>query len=213
MIRYYFTLALIALVLTGCQKPTMPAKESALNDRQVIALNGKIALTVEHPDIVHYFQSSFLCDDSNRMNHQDFCGDVSTLIERIYFETVMISPNQKVIGFAIGSSELEPDTAVGIYQMESEQSPLTFLTPYYLGNQFIGFSPSGTYFAYQADCFEGYCGLYVRQSDTLATRDTINSAEYADERTKKVVFSRWISDTEIEYWLGEQLNTFDFSER
>jgi hypothetical protein len=88
---------------------------------------------------------------------------------------------------------------VGIFSFSDDT--LSLLTNYYLGNEFISFSPSGKYFVYQGNCREAMCGLFIQESSTLHHMIDINNPVFVDERMSNAVFVQWISDNEVEYRL------------
>src|SRR3989344_4001915 len=122
--------------------------------------------------------------------------------------TPSLSADKMKIGFTIESDTLTPDKVVGIFSRSA--NAVNLLGGYYLGNAFIGFSPNGTNFVYQGGCFEGMCGLYVKNSETLADKASLSDSESADARTRTATFVRWISDNEIEYKLGSELKQASF---
>lgn len=193
--------------------PGIGAPGAALaSDSRSVLLGGRPVLTIDDDQIVQWFRSkSQLCDARNigsTPDRRQFCTDVGTFRSKTRFASVAASPDGTVIGFTIESDALTPDTAAGIFFRSS--GSVTFLTGYYLGNRFLSFSPGGAHFAYQGDCFEAKCGLYVRDSGTLAEKLRVNGPAAGTERTQNATFVRWISDHEIEYTLGGQPRTASF---
>lgn len=77
------------------------------------------------------------------------------------------------------------------------------LTRYYLGNEFLGFSPDGTYFAVKDSCFEAKCSITVYQTNTLSVVEKVNDTP-GDERSHSAVFVSWNSNKTLSYKLGEE---------
>lgn len=181
-------------------------------DRKTVIRNGQPVLTIDNDQIVQWFRSqSQLCDQRNigsTADRRTFCTNTATFRDKTRFASISPSPDGTSIGFTIESDALAPDTVVGIFFRSSGN--ITFLTTYYLGHRFLGFSPSGTNFIYQGNCFEAKCGLYVRDSATLAEKLRVNEPVGGVERTQNATFVRWISDNEIEYKLGDQLKSGSF---
>ena len=74
---------------------------------------------------------------------------------------------------------------------------------FYLLNEFISFSPSGAYFVYRNSCFEGMCYHTIADSETRAVRAVLSDEDAASrEEALNTVFVRWLSDTEVEYKVG-----------
>jgi len=122
------------------------------------------------------------------------------------FTSIAVSPDKMEIGFTIESDTLAPDTVVGIFSKSTNIVKL--LTSYYLGNEFISFSPNGTYFIYRGECWEAMCGLFVKDSKTLSEKASINNPEYVDSRQWDARFVQWIRENEVEYKL-ESINSND----
>ncbi|MFA6486361.1 MAG: hypothetical protein WCT40_03275 [Candidatus Magasanikbacteria bacterium] len=223
------SIALATLFITGCSsndtvrffgKNNTPATLSLTGvptlsaDHETIVANGKILLSIDNDAIFDFFKTkSQLCDASNTTNDPDrklFCENKSTFKSHARFTSIVVSPDKAEIGFTVETDVVTPDKVVGIFYPTRPTNAVNFLTSYYLGSEFISFSPSGKNFVYQGFCWEAMCGLFIKNSNSLATITEINNPEYADLRTQKVEFVRWISDDEIEYKLGTELKQASF---
>lgn len=171
-------------------------------DKKSIVADGKVLLTV-----------SQLCDGYNLTSTPDrpmFCENKISFKNKARFDSIVASPDKMKIGFTIVIDPLSPEAGVaGIFVRSTNK--INFLTDYYIGNEFISFSPGGANFVYQAGCFEAMCGLYIENSETFARKTILSdSSEYADTRTRNATFVRWISDNEVEYRLGTELKRESF---
>ena len=54
------------------------------------------------------------------------------------------------------------------------------------------------------------CGLFIKDSETLAEKINLNNPEYVDVRSVDAEFVKWISDNEVEYKLGTELKRASF---
>ena len=179
-------------------------------DRKSVS-DGQIVLAIDNDQIVEWFRTqSQLCDTGSINSTPDrrmFCTDKATFRDRTRFASAVPSPDRMTIGFTISSDTLAPDTVAGIYQRST--GTVRFLTSYYIGNQFISFSPSGAKFVYQGGCFEANCGLFVRDTVTLVEKARVNDL-VGGERHQNATFVRWVSDNEAEYRLGGDLKRVTF---
>jgi hypothetical protein len=175
-------------------------------DRKSVVVDGQVLLPIDHDQIVDWFRTkSQLCDAYNITTTADrrmFCEDKASFRDRTRFASVAVSPDRMTIGLTIESATLSPDTVAGIFLRSTGR--VHFLTGYYLGNHFIGFSPTGTNFAYRGNCLEAKCGLFIVDSLTLDERASLNNPN-GDSRVKDATLVRWISDNEVEYRLGTEL--------
>lgn len=182
------------------QKPTLSADEKS------ITVDGEVVLAIDHDTIFNWFKtSSQLCDEANITSTPDrkgFCENVDEFKNQTRFASLVVSPDNTSIGFTIETDTLLPDTVVGIFSRADNR--VTLLSNFYLGNDFIGFSPTGENFAYTDDCLGGLCALYIKNSKTLVEKITLSDAEYADARTNMVMLVRWVSDNEIVYQVGTE---------
>ena len=169
-------------------------------------------LAIDNDTIFNWFKTeSQLCDGYNLTSNPDrkmFCENKTSFKNQTKFASVVVSPDKMKIGFTIESDTLSPDKVVGIFLRSTNK--VNILTNYYLGNEFISFSPSGANFVYQSGCFEGICGLFVKNSETFAIKASLNNPEFADYRSQNAIFVRWISDNQVEYKLGTELKQESF---
>lgn len=176
-------------------------------DGKTITAEGLTLLAIDNDEIFNWFrQESRLCDEANSSTNEErksFCENKAIFRNKTRFNSITVSPDKLKVGFSITSDTLTPDTVVGIFIRPTAKVAL--LTNYYLGNEFIGFSPSGMNFVYQSNCWEGMCGLTIKDTETLTDRVSLNNPEFLDERQENITFIRWISDNEIEYKLGTKL--------
>jgi hypothetical protein len=189
-----------------------PATPSLSADKKSIVAGDKILLAIDNDTIFNWFKAeSELCDGYNLTSAPDrktFCENKTSFKNQTSFASIVISPNKMKIGFAIESDTLSPDKVVGIFSCST--NAVNLLSSYYLGNEFVGFSPNGTNFIYQGGCFEGMCGLYVKNSETLVDKVSLSDSEFVDARDRTATFVRWLSDNEIEYKLGTELKRASF---
>ncbi|HYF05100.1 MAG TPA: hypothetical protein VEA59_02920 [Patescibacteria group bacterium] len=182
-------------------------------DKKSIVEAGTVLFSVDREEIFTWFRtSSQLCDEANistAPDRQSFCTNKDTFKAQTRFANVVVSPDNQHIGFTIESDTLTPDKVVGVFSRK--QNLVTLLTNYYLGNEFISFSPTGTHFIYQGACFEGLCGFLVKETQSLTTKTTINIPEFLDgARAQNVTFVRWVSDNQLEYKEGEEVKQISF---
>lgn len=214
-------LALVVLIVAPLleQSPTAVTSPSATSsgtlvlsgDRKSVVVDGQVVLAIDDDQIVDWFRTkSQLCGQHNITNTPDrrlFCENKASFRTQTQFASVVGSPDGMQIGFTIESATLSPDTVAGIFLRSTGK--VHFLTSYYLENQFVGFSPTGTNFVYQGGCFEARCGLFIIDSKTLAEKASLNKLD-GGERHQNATFVRWISDNEVEYRLGTELRRESF---
>ncbi len=180
-------------------------KISITADGKSITSDDVAILSIENDVIFNWFKTeSQLCDGSNidsNPSRKLFCEDKNAFKNITRFRTVSISPDQKTWVFVVESDTLTPDAVIGVFLRDSQQ--VRMLTGYYLGNEFISFSPDGNYFVYKSSCWEGNCAFYVKDVVTLV--DKINFIPKEADVRGKYEFVRWISDEEIEYRLNGEL--------
>ncbi len=184
-------------------------------DQKSIVANNIPLLTIGDEAIFNFFKTqSQLCNKSNINNtprRKMFCEDKTTFTSSTYFTSITSSPNGLVIGFTLATDELSPDTVVVIFYPTRTTTKINFLTNFYLGNKFISFSPNGDLFIYQDICFEGMCGLTIKNSDTLFNvADLNNPIAGPDSRTEYVEFIKWLSNNSVEYKLGTATKQISF---
>lgn len=181
-------------------------------DKKGVVVDGKVLLSIDNDTVFNWFKTeSLLCDGYNLTSTPDrkmFCENKTSFKNQTKFASIAVSPDKMKVGFTIESDTLSPDKVVGIFNRPANK--VTLLTNYYLGNEFISFSPSGTNFVYQGGCFEGMCGLFIKNSETLTNKASLNNPEFADARGQSASFVRWISDNKLEYKLGTELRQESF---
>jgi len=223
------SLAGLVLVLAGCtqqattanqnlNQPTnnppvaTPGIPSLSADKKSIVADDKVLLAIDNDTIFNWFKTkSQLCDGYNLTSTPDrktFCENKTSFKNLTRFTSIIVSPDNMKIGFTVESDTASPDKVVGIFSRTA--NTVNLLGSYYLGNEFISFSPNSTNFVYKGGCFEGMCALYVTNSETLAVKVSLSDSEFADARTRTATFVRWISDNEIEYKLGSEIKRASF---
>ncbi len=190
----------------------VPVTPFLSTDKKSISTDSKILLVIDNDTIFNWFKTkSQLCDGYNLTSSPDrkmFCENKTSFKSQTRFTSIVISPDKMKIGFTIESDTLSPDKVVGVFSLSTNS--VNLLGSYYLGNEFISFSPNGINFVYKGDCFEGMCGLYVKNSETLTDKTSLSDSEFADARTRTATFVKWLSDNEIEYKLGTELKRISF---
>lgn len=197
----------IKIVNQKKQSTTTSTKVSLSADKKNIISDGKILLTIDDNIIFDFFKNkSQLCDEYNITTTSDrkmFCQNKTTFKNETRFKSIVSSPDGKKIGFTIESDTLSPDTVVGIFYPYNTTNKVNFLSNYYLGNEFLSFSPNGTNFVYSGGCFEAICAFYIKDSETL--KDKIDFIPQEADVRGNYEFVRWISNNEIEYKLNNEL--------
>ncbi len=179
-------------------------------DKKNIIAEGVTLLTIEDNAIFSFFKDkSGLCDEINidTVDEKTFCENKEIFKSKTRFTSIILSTDKTKIGFTIESDQLSPDKVAGIFYPNRVTDKIYFLTSYYLGNEFISFSPSGINFVYRNGCFEGYCGLYIKNSETLEAKISFSSG---DGGIQNFQFVRWISDNEFEYKINSELKKLLF---
>ncbi len=177
-------------------------------DKKSVVADSKVLLSIDSDTIFNWFKTeSQLCDGYNLTSTPDrkmFCENKTSFKNQTRFASIIVSPDKMKIGFTIESNTLSPDKVAGIFLRSTNK--VQILTSYYLGNEFISFSPSGTNFVFSSYCFENDCGFTIKNSDTLANKISFgNTPDHSDYR-----FVKWISDKEIEYKDGTELKRKSF---
>ena len=170
-------------------------------------------LVIEDDAIFNFFKTKTeLCEEYNitAPDRRLFCDNKDIFKSKTRFTSILSSSDNTKIGFAIESDALSPDKVAGMFYPSRSADKIHFLTNYYLGNEFISFSPSGTHFVYRSSCWEAMCGLFIKDSETLADKINLNDPEYLDLRSVDAEFVKWISDNEVEYKLGTELERASF---
>lgn len=193
---------------------TQPPNNSVLGtpslsaDKKSIVVDSNVLISIDNDTIFNWFKTeSQLCDEYNitrTADRKSFCENKVSFKNLTKFASITVSSDEMKIGFTIESDTLSPDKVAGIFLLSSNKVHL--LTDYYLGNEFISFSPNGKYFVYQGGCWEGLCGLFIKESETLTEKASLNNPEYADAKSS----IRWLSDNEVEYKLGTELKQVSF---
>jgi len=176
-------------------------------DKKSIVVDGKVALSIDDELIFKFFKNeSQLCDSSNinsNPGRKMFCEDKVTFKNLTRFKSIVVSGDGKKVGLTIESDTLSPDTVVGIFYPNKTLDKVSMLSNYYLGNEFIIFSPNSINFVYRGGCWEAMCAFYIKDSKTL--EDKINFIPQEPDSHGNYEFVKWISDTEIEYKLDSIL--------
>jgi len=197
-------------VKTNNPPVTTPVAPSLSADKKSLVADGKVLLTIDNETIFNWFKTeSQLCDGYNLTSTTDrkmFCENITSFKNLTRFASIVVAPDKMKIGFTIESDTLFPDKVVGIFLRSTNK--VYILTNYYLGNEFIGFSPSGKNFVYRGACFEGDCGFFIKDSDTLDVKGDFHGT-YLDSGIN-YSFVRWISDNEADYKLGSELKRASF---
>jgi len=183
-------------------------------DKKSIMDNNNVLLSVDNAVIRNFFVTdSQLCDSANLSSTPDrklFCTDIAAYKASTRFASLIVSSNQTKMGYSIETDTLSPDKVLGMLYPNSVSNQVVILTDYSLGNEFLGFSPNGTYLIYQGNCWEGMCGLTIKNAETLATVLNINNPEYVDMRTVNAKFVKWLSNNSVEYTLGTETKQATF---
>lgn len=169
----------------------------------------KELLKIEDEQIVEFFvDKSPLCDQSNiwRLGRKEFCTDREIFTYRTKFRDIVVSPDKKAVGLIIETEEAsEENTVIALFYPERKRKRVHMLTAYYPGNEFLWFSPKGTYFIYKWNCQKTICGLYITETETLKGKSPLGLPTVIDERTQDTSFVRWVSDTKIEYLVWDTI--------
>ena len=190
------------------KQPTVISVKASLSvDKKSIISDGKVLLTIDDDMIFNFFKNkSQLCDEYNITTTPDrkmFCENKTTFKNETRFKLIVVSSDGKKIGFTLESDALSPDTVVGIFYPYNSTNKVSLLSDYYLGNEFLSFSPNSINFVYSGGCWEAICAFYIKDSETL--KDKINFIPAEADMRGNYEFIRWISDNEIEYKLDKEL--------
>lgn len=185
---------------------------SVSEDGKIIMRNDVPLLAIDDMRLMNMFrEESQLCDEFNITSSDErraFCEEREAFVSQTSFTSIAVSPDMNEIWFKLESEAMIPDALVGFLSVSSGE--IIFLSNFYLWNELIGFSPSGTYFAYRGMCWEAKCGVSIRDSETLEEVWSINNPEYIDMRQDDMQFIRWISDSEVEYEIGGEVLQLSF---
>lgn len=172
-------------------------------DKKLIVQGNKVLLSIDDDTIFNFFKTkSQICNEYNITTTPDrkmFCEDKVTFKKETRFKSIEVARDEKKVGFTLESDTLSPDTVVGIFYPHSTKNKVIFLSGYYLGNEFLSFSPTGINFVYRGGCWEAICAFYIKDSETL--QDKINFIPKEADARGNYEFVRWVSDSEIEYKL------------
>ena len=200
---------------TYTKEQTPPATETTItlsSDKKSIMENDKVLLKIDNDTIFNWFKNdSQLCEGYNLtsvIDREKFCRNLNSFKSQTRFASIIVSPDKIKIGFSIESDTLTPDKVVGIFL--TTDNTVKLLSNYYLGNEFISFSPQSTYFVYKGICWEGLCGLFVKDANTLEDKISLNNPEFLDMRTVDANFINWITDNKITYKLGTETKEVSF---
>lgn len=179
-------------------------------DKKSIDADGKVLLSIDNDTIFNWFKTeSQLCDSDNintTADRKSFCENKSSFKNLTKFSSIVVSPDKTKVGFTIESDTLSPDTVVGFFNRATNS--VSLLTGYYLGNEFINFSPNGTNFAYRGGCFEAICAFYIKNSETL--KDKIDFIPREADMRGNYVFVKWLSDNQFQYKIDTELKQYSF---
>lgn len=200
----YWALLIIVLILVDSNWTTIWYRgATTVSSSTVISFDGASIIS-NGKTLVDNDAVFNTCDETgNPISSTRLCTNKN----RIRFSSVVASPDKINFGINIRSDVATDDTVVGIFRRSINR--VDILTNYYTGNEFISFSPSGMNFAYKGDCFEGLCALFIKSSETLASKASLRNP-LVDDPAQNITFVRWISDNEIEYKLGSELKRFSF---
>lgn len=176
-------------------------------DKKSISADDKVILVIDNDTIYNWIKTkSQLCDKYNidsPLDRRMFCENKVSFKNQTRFTSIVVSPDKTKIGFTIESDTLTPDKVVGIFSRST--NTVSLLSSYYLGNEFISFSPKGINFVYKGGCFEGNCALFVKDSETLADKISLSDSVNIEARSRTAIFVKWLSDNEVEYKLDTEI--------
>lgn len=202
VILFFFT-----WIKSHSQNGTTPAFEKIVvsGDKKSIHAGNEVILPVDDDVLFNWFKTeSQLCDESNinsNLARKLFCESKEEFRRATQFKSIVVSPDNLTVGFTIESEALTPDTLVGLLLRSVDgNNSVEFLTNYYLGNEFLSFSPSGKYFVYKSGCFEAMCAFYIK--DVVTLDDKVTFIPNEPDARGNYEFVRWITDDEIEYTLN-----------
>ncbi len=213
MKKLTISILLLCILMIGyfvLNKKTELTTITLSGDKKSIISNGKALLSVDDDYIFNWFKNeSQLCDSPNietAPDRRSFCQDKVYFKKLTHFSSISISPNKEKIGFTIVSDTLSPDSVVGIFSKNA--NTVNILTNYYLGNEFISFSPDGNSFVYKGGCWEAICVFYIKDSETM--KDKIDFIPKYEDMRGNYVFIRWLSKNSFEYKVGDELKEYKF---
>lgn len=184
--------------------PTLSVDKKSINDDR------KVLLSIDNDTIFNWFKTkSQLCNSHNidtTADRKAFCENNLSFKNLTRFSSIVVSPDKTKIGFTIESDTLSPDTVVGFFNRTTNN--VSLLTNYYLGNEFINFSPNSTSFAYRGGCWEAKCAFYVKDSETL--KDRIDFIPQEADTRGNYVFVKWLSDNQFQYKIDIESKQYSF---
>jgi len=183
------------------------------SNKKEIVVGDKFLLEVNHTDIMNYFKAEGqLCDAYylNRPERKAFCTDKNIFKQKTQFNVMDLSADKTAIGFSLTTEVMSPDALLGVFYPKRDDKKVHLISSYYLGNEFLGFSPDSKHFIFQHNCWEGFCGLTIKNTATLKTVLEINNPESIDERSDKTVFEKWIDNQTISYLINGEPAKFSF---
>lgn len=206
----------VVMVVFWPQQAEMPSQVSEdiqskvliSEDEHSVLRSGELLLDTKHEQLVQYLrEETGLCEESN-MNRtptsKRFCEDLDFFAQEVFFSDLQVDPNSQAVVFAVRTKQLEPDNFLVWLSLATKD--LQVLTPFYLGNEFLGFSSKGKLFAYRTNCWEGMCGIKVGQTATGLEVASFNNPEQFDSREFDAQFVGWDSEVGLYYRLdGKQV--------
>jgi len=224
----YLKLAIVfyvVLATTSCKNPKPNNSNDTISnsvennsiilsaDKKIIMHGEFILLKIDDTKIFNWFKTkSGLCSKSPSTSEirNLFCNDPATFLSKTSFTNIYPTKNNKYVAFEITSEAQLPDVVLGFYNVETKT--VNWLTRYYLGNKFLGYSPDESKFIYKNSCWEAMCGLTVKSTDNLITLKDINNPQLLDTRASDAVFNEWIDNNTIHYTLKNHLGSKDYTE-
>lgn len=197
-----------AVVAVACLLwPTTLPVPRLSDDHKSILSGNDVLLAIDNDAIFDYFKTTNQpCSDPGTAA-TPFCTDRAVFKAQTSFEAIMPSPDKKAIGFSIQTQSLGTETAAGMFYPYRGEHKVHMLTDLYATNVVISFSPNGASFVYVNNCWEGMCGLTIKNTDTLATEKLINNTNPIDARQEDTLFIRWLTDRKVEYRLVNLVNS------
>jgi hypothetical protein len=170
-------------------------------DRKTIYAGTKVLKEIDNSKIFTFIQETWICDSGNIITEQEesFCTNQQTLRNNMEFYEIYISPDSHTVGFEISKIDGQHYQAAGAFSVESPDTQFEIFTGFDFGNKFLGFSPEGTYFAIQKDCWEAICDLYIKDSRSF---EDVRVFKSQSDDNDIIEFVRWVDDGRIEYEQG-----------
>jgi len=215
----------VVLLATSCRNPkpkngNNTASNAIENNSISLSTNKKTILkgtstmlSIDDVKIFSWFKTkSGLCGKSPSTSETRnlFCNNTATFLSKTSFTNIYPTKNNKYIAFEITSEAQLPDVVLGFYNVETKT--VNWLTRYYLGNKFLGYSPDESKFIYKNNCWEAMCGLTIKSTNNQITLKDINNPQLIDTRGSDAIFNKWIDNNTIHYTLKNHLGSKDFTE-